>query len=99
MSSFSAFTATTAYANMLPANPSRLGVIIKSKKTNTDTVFFKADSSTGTGTTASLMPLEPGESFYLTAEFGQIRAAVWSATIGIISNTGSQDIRYIEFTP
>lgn len=96
MSSQSGFTATTAFTQLLAANPRRVGLAVKSKLSNTDTVFIQMIGAL-TATTANTWPLEPGEAFMLGNLWAQIGSAEYAATVLVASNSGSQDVRFIEF--
>ena len=64
-------------------------------KTNTDRVFINMLGNAAT--TANDMPIEPGESLYLTSDFPTITSPPWTQAIFGIANSGNQDIRFIEF--
>lgn len=96
---FGQYTATTALVQMIPANPKRIATLIRSMPANSTTAFLKMDASTGTtATTSTLMPIQPGESILLTSNFGfQLGSADWGAAVAVISGTGGEDIRWIDF--
>ena len=96
MSSFGSVIATTALAQLLPQNLTRIGVMIKSKRSNTDTIFI-APAFTGTATTAYMMPLEPGEAVFLGTTYPEIMAPEFNAAINVVANSGAQDVRFIDF--
>lgn len=97
MKSFGTFAATTAAQIMLPENVQRVGVMFKSVKANTDDVFFGFVYTGTTATTASGMPLSPGESIFFGTEFPTNSAAEYHSAITVQSNSGTQDVRFIEF--
>jgi hypothetical protein len=95
MSASGQITLTNSSAQILPKNLTRVGVILKAHKSNTDTIFVNLLGAAAQ--TAVDMPIEPGESLYLTSDFPAITAPPWQQAIFGIANSGNQDLRYIEF--
>lgn len=91
-------TATTASTILLNFNNTRAGFIVKSIVTNTDRVFLTFGvSQTGLVASATGFPLEPGESVFFGTEYPANPTAEWNSAIAALANSGSQDIRFIEF--
>lgn len=87
--------ATTASQVLLPDNTTRHGFLVKSIATNTDRIFLgfvDAQSATTGG-----MPLEPGESQFFGTEYPVISAPEWNSAVQVIANSGTQDVRWVEF--
>ena len=95
---FSAFTATSAYTQMIPGNGARKGLLLKNPAYNTDRVWVNLlGNSPQTATTANMYPLEVGESVSVGTLFPSIMACEWPDPVYVQSNSTPQDIRFIEF--
>lgn len=89
-------TATPAGQTLLPSNPRRLGVMLKSVYGNTDSVFFNFLDGT-TATTARCMPLDPSGMIFMGTFFPSTMVPEWQGPITMIAASGNQDIRFVEF--
>lgn len=70
---------------------------MRSMITNTDRVFLGFQDGV-TATTASSMPLEPGEMIFIGTFFPSIMSPEWNSGISVVANSGIQDIRGVEFS-
>ena len=89
---------------IIPQNLNRRGVMVKSLKSNANTVFLRLDGSSTTLTAANGYPLEPGESIciideHFTGPLGVavVRSQYWCEVRGI-TTVGTSDIRWVELT-
>lgn len=95
MGNFGSISAVTAGAQVVAANGGRKALWVKAPAYNSARVFLGMNGQSATS--ANGMPLGPGEAIFIGTDFPVNSAPTWIDAVFATAESGTQDIRFIEF--